>query len=324
VLIAARPPLVAFNLELGTHDIALAKAIASRVREQGGGLPGVRAIAVKLERQETLHVSTNIQDPFQVPLRAVVERVRQEAELEGVRVVMDRREADTDARPVPDRRTRAITLDLEALGFAIVPASRPAVPRAGSAAPATIAVLRMLEVFRAFSAEEIEALASRMTWRALQAGQLLFREGEVGNEMYFVLSGRLLISKTVARNVDKVLTRMGPGDFFGEMNLFGGLQRSATVQAEVDTELLVLDRDTLTAVVERNPQAGLAFFTALVREFSQRLSATDDLVGEVTRWGLEASGFDLSEDRRPTKMAPEPSLEPSDSAGDQSTERREP
>jgi len=248
---------------------------------------------------------------------------RQCAELEGVRVVMDRREADAETRPVPDRRTRAITLDLEALGFAIVPASRPAVPRAGSAAPATLAVLRMPEVFRAFSAEEIEALASRMTWRALQAGQLLFREGEVGNEMYFVLSGRLLISKSVARNVDKVLTRMGPGDFFGEMNLFGGLQRSATVQAEVDTELLVLDRDTLTAVVERNPQAGLAFFTALVREFSQRLSATDDLVGEVTRWGLEASGFDLSEDRRPSKMAAEPSLEPSDAAGDQSAERTE-
>jgi CRP-like cAMP-binding protein len=113
----------------------------------------------------------------------------------------------------------------------------------------------------------------------------------------------------VARNVDKVLTRMGPGDFFGEMNLFGALQRSASVHAEVDTELLVLDRDTLTTVVEQNPQAGLAFFTALVREFSQRLSATDDLVSEVTRWGLEASGFDLTEDRRPTKMGGEPTLD---------------
>jgi len=50
--------------------------------------------------------------------------------------------------------------------------------------------------------------------------------------------------------------------------------------------------------VEHNPQAGLAFFTALVREFSQRLSATDDLVGEVTRWGLEPGRFDLREERR--------------------------
>jgi CRP-like cAMP-binding protein len=235
---------------------------------------------------------------------------RQCSELEGVRVVMDRRESASPA-PTAERRVRAITLDLEALGFAIVPAGRGGVPRAGSAAPATIAVLRMLEVFRAFSASEIEALASRMTWRALQTGQTLFREGEVGNEMYFVLSGRLVISKSVARDVDKVLARMGPGDFFGEMNLFGGLNRAASVQAEVDTELLVLDRDTLTAVVEHNPQAGLAFFTALVREFSQRLSATDDLVGEVARWGLEASRFDLSEDRRPVDPSLDPRAHPS-------------
>jgi len=80
---------------------------------------------------------------------------RQCAELEGVRVVMDRREADAAARPAPERRTRAITLDLEALGFAIVPAGRPAVPHAGSAAPATIAVLRMLEVYRRTTLAEL-------------------------------------------------------------------------------------------------------------------------------------------------------------------------
>src|SRR5882724_8237779 len=205
---------------------------------------------------------------------------RQCTGLEGVRVVLDRRERDGVLRPAGDRRSRA---------------------------PATIAILRTLEIFRAFSGPEIETLASRMTWRAVQAGQTLFREGDVGDEMYFVLSGQLVISKAVAHNVDKVLTRMGPGEFFGEMNLFGGLQRSATVQAEADTELLVLDRDTLTAVVGQNPPAGLAFFSALVREFSQRLSATDDLVTEVTRWGLEASGIELSDEPR----APlDPSLDP--------------
>ena len=223
------------------------------------------------------------------------------------RVVLDRRERDGVLRPAGDRRSRAVAADLAALGFAVAPAGGPARPRAGGAAPATIAILRTLEIFRAFSGPEIETLASRMTWRAVQAGQTLFREGDVGDEMYFVLSGQLVISKAVAHNVDKVLTRMGPGEFFGEMNLFGGLQRSATVQAEADTELLVLDRDTLTAVVGQNPPAGLAFFSALVREFSQRLSATDDLVTEVTRWGLEASGIELSDEPR----APlDPSLDP--------------
>jgi CRP-like cAMP-binding protein len=222
---------------------------------------------------------------------------RQCAGLDGVQVVLDRREAAPIRPAATERRLRSVAPELATLGFAVVPAGRPPIPRGGPA-PATVAVLRTLEVFKAFSAEEVDALASRMAWRALAAGQTLFREGDVGDEMYFVLSGRLVISKEVAPNVDKVLTRMGPGEFFGEMNLFGGLQRSATVQAEAATELLVLDRATLTAVVERNPTAGLAFFTGLVREFSHRLSATDDLVTEVTRWGVEASGIDLNDERR--------------------------
>lgn len=85
-LVTARPPLVAFNLDLETDDIGTAKAIASRVRENGGGLPGLRAIGVKLERKGTVQISMNVHDPFQLPLSAVVERVRTEADRDGVRV----------------------------------------------------------------------------------------------------------------------------------------------------------------------------------------------------------------------------------------------
>jgi glutamate formiminotransferase len=86
-LVAARPPLVAFNLELATEDIGAAKAIARRVREQGGGLPGVRAIGVRLERQGTVQLSTNVHDPFAVPLKVLVDAVRGEAERDGIAVV---------------------------------------------------------------------------------------------------------------------------------------------------------------------------------------------------------------------------------------------
>jgi glutamate formiminotransferase / 5-formyltetrahydrofolate cyclo-ligase len=89
-LVTARPPLVAFNFELDTSDVDTAKKIAARVRERDGGLPGVRAIGVALERQGTVELSTNVHDPFQVPLRRLAEAVRREAELEGVAVVAGR------------------------------------------------------------------------------------------------------------------------------------------------------------------------------------------------------------------------------------------
>lgn len=74
-LVTARPPLAAFNVVVQGFDMAAAREIAARVREAGGGLPGVRAIAVDLGRGR-LQVSTNVHDPIAVPLARVVELVR--------------------------------------------------------------------------------------------------------------------------------------------------------------------------------------------------------------------------------------------------------
>jgi glutamate formiminotransferase len=74
-LVTARPPLAAFNVELDSGDPDVARAVAAGLRESGGGLPGVRAIGLALSKGRT-QVSTNVHDPFAVPLREVVERVR--------------------------------------------------------------------------------------------------------------------------------------------------------------------------------------------------------------------------------------------------------
>ncbi len=89
VLAAARPPLVAFNVDLATGDVGLAREIAAGLRESGGGLPGVRAIGLYLEDRGRAQVSTNVHDHRAVPLREVVEYVRErapvaEAELVGL------------------------------------------------------------------------------------------------------------------------------------------------------------------------------------------------------------------------------------------------
>jgi glutamate formiminotransferase/glutamate formiminotransferase/formiminotetrahydrofolate cyclodeaminase len=87
VLVAARPPLVAFNIEVACDEVEVARAIAARVREQGGGLPGVRAIGVALERRGVVQLSANVHDPFAVPLAKLVAAVKREAERDGAAVV---------------------------------------------------------------------------------------------------------------------------------------------------------------------------------------------------------------------------------------------
>jgi glutamate formiminotransferase len=74
-LVTARPPLAAFNLELDSGDLEVARAVAAELRESGGGLPGVRAIGLPLASGRT-QVSTNVHDPARTPLATVVERVR--------------------------------------------------------------------------------------------------------------------------------------------------------------------------------------------------------------------------------------------------------
>jgi glutamate formiminotransferase / 5-formyltetrahydrofolate cyclo-ligase len=79
VLAAARPPLVAFNVDLVTDDLAVAKNIAAGLRESGGGLPGVRAIGLRLAARGRAQVSFNVHDHRAVPLAEIVARVRARA-----------------------------------------------------------------------------------------------------------------------------------------------------------------------------------------------------------------------------------------------------
>lgn len=83
-LVTARPPLAAFNVELDSTDIEVARAVAAGLRETGGGLPGVRAIGLVLSSGRG-QVSTNIHDPLAVPLSRVVEAVRDLAAPLGAR-----------------------------------------------------------------------------------------------------------------------------------------------------------------------------------------------------------------------------------------------
>ena len=85
-LVTARPPLAAFNVELDSGDLDLARAVAAGLRESGGGLRGVRAIGLALSSGRT-QVSTNVHDPFAVPLADVVAGVRALASPLGARPV---------------------------------------------------------------------------------------------------------------------------------------------------------------------------------------------------------------------------------------------
>jgi glutamate formiminotransferase len=86
VLVGARRPLVAYNLDLATDDPAVARSIAAAVRESSGGLPGVQAIGLRLPRAGRVQVSLNVLDLERSPLHEVVAAVSREADARGARI----------------------------------------------------------------------------------------------------------------------------------------------------------------------------------------------------------------------------------------------
>jgi glutamate formiminotransferase/glutamate formiminotransferase/formiminotetrahydrofolate cyclodeaminase len=86
VLVGARAPLVAYNVDLATEDVSVATAVAAVVRESGGGMPGVQAIGLRLPRAGRTQVSMNVLDLERSPLHEVYARVVAEAAARGVTV----------------------------------------------------------------------------------------------------------------------------------------------------------------------------------------------------------------------------------------------
>jgi glutamate formiminotransferase/glutamate formiminotransferase/formiminotetrahydrofolate cyclodeaminase len=86
VLVGARRPLVAFNVNLRSDDVEVARAIASVVRERDGGFPGVRALGLDLPRAGLVQVSMNVEDWEAAALHEIVARIEAEARARGVEV----------------------------------------------------------------------------------------------------------------------------------------------------------------------------------------------------------------------------------------------
>jgi CRP-like cAMP-binding protein len=157
----------------------------------------------------------------------------------------------------------------------------------------TLAFLRDVRLFASFADADLAAVGSRLRERSLRKGQVLFREGDPGDEMFIVFRGTMLVSKAITAKVEQVVARVEPGDFFGEMSLLDGSPRSATVQAETEAALFVLGRESLQALTDSAPHAAAAFFFAMVQVFIERLRRSTMQVAEATRWGLEATGLDV-------------------------------
>jgi len=136
------------------------------------------------------------------------------------------------------------------------------------------APLGNIPLFRDLAPELLAIVAAEATPRHAAAGDVLFEMGDNGEELFVVTRGLVQIVLPGASGAEDVVAELGEGRWFGEMAIITGEPRSATARAAVDTELLVLTRNSFHLLLARMPVLGVRLSEELSRRLRARLVAS--------------------------------------------------
>lgn len=139
-------------------------------------------------------------------------------------------------------------------------------------------VLAKAPLFTALDGEAAVALRASMSEVRLKRGDILFSEGDPGDRLYVITSGKIKLGRSSTDGRENLVAVLGPGEMFGELSLFDPGPRTATVSALTDTALMGLGHDDLRPWVTDRPEVALHLLQALARRLRRTNESLADLV----------------------------------------------
>ena len=153
---------------------------------------------------------------------------------------------------------------------------------------ATGSMLEGIGIFADLSPEDREAVAQLMERRRCDRGELLFREGDPGEELFVVLSGLVSITVKPKEGAEITLGTAAAGAFFGDMSIIEEAPRSATCRAEESCEFLALHADNFHRLIRNRPRAAVGLLRRMAAITAARLGQTGSLLSQMVQWGEQA------------------------------------
>ncbi|MBF2051876.1 MAG: Crp/Fnr family transcriptional regulator [Candidatus Sericytochromatia bacterium] len=161
---------------------------------------------------------------------------------------------------------------------------------------AKIQFLRRVPIFGALNEDSMQRIASIMLEKSYSRKSIVFHEGDHGDTLYIIKSGRVKIAKVAIDGREKTLTIMQPGDFFGEMAIFDNLPRSATAEAiDNDVRLFGLNKKDFERLVHEYPSIALRIMKDLTRRIRQINQQIEDLAFKDVHGRVSSTLFQLLE-----------------------------
>jgi CRP-like cAMP-binding protein len=132
-----------------------------------------------------------------------------------------------------------------------------------------IVALRQLELFRSLTEEELELLAPKLMPAPFGRGEVLTHQGAEGHWLYMIQSGTVSVQVQNESGQIREVNQLHAGDFFGEMSLLTGAQRTATIVAVNDVFCYQLDKQTFQEIIQHRPDLAEYLADVLVLRQSQ-------------------------------------------------------
>ena len=124
----------------------------------------------------------------------------------------------------------------------------------------------------------------------------IIMEGEESLDVYYILKGHVRINKRVVlhdgRHIQSGFCELSTGETFGELNLFDGSPRSATVVAIDQVKLLKINRDVLLKFLDAHPEEAYHLFKEWLQRLARNLRTSNDRSSNLFAWGLNQYGID--------------------------------
>ena len=146
-------------------------------------------------------------------------------------------------------------------------------------------LLRHHEFFYGYSNGNLETISRYLTRSTVPKGAVIFREGDPGSFMLFIVDGQVSVYKDSENGANHLLTQAGSGLTVGEMALIDRSFRSATCVAERACGILVMTDQSLARLVSDHPSVAFQFAISLAKLISKRLRQTS---GELADFVIEA------------------------------------
>jgi diguanylate cyclase (GGDEF)-like protein len=143
-------------------------------------------------------------------------------------------------------------------------------------------------LFSGMSALEFNAIAAFLERLRVRKGDTVFREGDVGKDMFILLSGKLSAYVSQSDGTQRWMFEIKPGDFFGEMSVIASEPRSATLTAREDTDIMVLEGIDFYRIIFEHPMIGIKMLSAISQIQNGWLNQSSKHLSDLTRWGETA------------------------------------